>query len=290
MVIELGLYFFIYAFLGWCTEVVYAALITGKFVNRGFLNGPLCPIYGFGVIAVVHMLNPVKDNLFILFIGSVFITSLLEFITGFVLEKAFHHRWWDYSDRPFNIGGYICALFSLMWGLACVLVVDSIHPLVAEFAGLIPETLAIIALMILSIVLSIDLIATVNIIFKLNKNLEHIEELSSAIRKSSDEIGENLANGAIKLADMKEEIEEKMLLKKEAVEEKVLQRKEAVEEKVLQRKEALEERIDKIKNIIESDASVNLFGHKRLFEAFPGLKSSRHKEALKALKEYLLKR
>ena len=111
-------YFIIYAFLGWCTEVVYAALNTGKFVNRGFLNGPICPIYGFGIAAIVAFLAPVSNNPALLFAGSAIITSAIELITGWIMEKAFNTRWWDYSTMPFNIGGYICLKFSIAWGIA----------------------------------------------------------------------------------------------------------------------------------------------------------------------------
>lgn len=91
--LRLALLFFIYAFLGWCTEVAFAACKEGRFVNRGFLNGPVCPIYGFGVVGVALALRPVMDSLPLLFLGSVVITSLIEFVTGFVLEKVFHAKW-----------------------------------------------------------------------------------------------------------------------------------------------------------------------------------------------------
>ena len=122
--------FFVYAVLGWCAEVAFAAVNSGRFVNRGFLNGPWCPIYGFGVVIVVLVLTPVEENTAMLFAGAVVLTSALEWITGCVLEKAFHARWWDYSGLPFNIGGYVCLKFSLMWGLACVLVMRVLHPTV----------------------------------------------------------------------------------------------------------------------------------------------------------------
>lgn len=89
---ELVWIFIIYAFIGWCTEVSYAALDQGIFVNRGFLNGPYCPIYGCGVVIVVAALTPLKDNLLILFAGSFLLTSILEYITGFILEKVFHNN------------------------------------------------------------------------------------------------------------------------------------------------------------------------------------------------------
>ena len=107
---EFAWIFLIYGFVGWCTEVIFAAVNSGKFVNRGFLNGPICPIYGFGILAVVRLLKPFGNNILLLFVGSVLITSGLEYITGFLLEKLFHQKWWDYSDVPFNIQGYICSL------------------------------------------------------------------------------------------------------------------------------------------------------------------------------------
>ena len=122
--------FFIYAFLGWCLEVAYHALVTGQFINRGFLNGPWCPVYGFGASAVLACLLPLRENQFLLFLGSVAVTSAIEWLTGFALEKLFHQHWWDYSDQPFNLNGYICLRFSLAWGVACLVVVDAVHPLV----------------------------------------------------------------------------------------------------------------------------------------------------------------
>ena len=82
----------IYGFLGWCTEVVFAAVNSGKFINRGFMNGPICPIYGFGVLIIGTLLSPVADNAPLLFICSVILTSALEFITGWILEKVFHDK------------------------------------------------------------------------------------------------------------------------------------------------------------------------------------------------------
>ncbi len=297
MFIKIYLFFFIYAFLGWCTEVVYAALTVGKFVNRGFLNGPLCPIYGFGVIAVVNLLMPVKNNLFLLFVGSIFITSLIELLTGFILEKIFHNKWWDYSDRPFNIGGYICPLFSLMWGIACLIVVDKIHPMISELVNFIPDTAAVVFLVIMSIILLIDFIATVNTIFKLNKKLKHIEELSAMIKQSSDEIGENLAAGAMILAEKKEEIEDKMYQRKEIIEEKIDYTKNLLKSDIALRrqirKEAMEHREQALAELKKANRELlesTIFGQKRLLNAFPGLKSTRYKEALKTLKDYVLKK
>ncbi|MDE7389351.1 MAG: putative ABC transporter permease [Lachnospiraceae bacterium] len=112
--------FISYAFLGWCAEVIYAASIKGHYINRGFNTGPVCPIYGVGMLSVLMFLEGIKDNLPLLFISSVIFTSVIEFLVGFVLEKLFHEKWWDYTNEPFNIKGYICLRFSILWGLACV--------------------------------------------------------------------------------------------------------------------------------------------------------------------------
>ena len=146
MLYEALWYFFLYAFFGWCCEVCFAAAKDGVFVNRGFLNGPVCPIYGVGVTLVVLCLTPVRDNVLYLFIGSVLLTSALEWVTGFVLERVFHQKWWDYSDMPGNLNGYICPLFSLLWGLACLLVMRVFHPMIAKLVGWIPHTLGIVLL------------------------------------------------------------------------------------------------------------------------------------------------
>ena len=108
--------------LGWCLEVCFCTINTGQFVNRGFLNGPVCPIYGFGMVLVIVALTGFSGNLPALFLGGMVLTSAIELAGGWALKKLFHTSWWDYSDQPFNIGGYICLKFSLAWGL-CVVVV-----------------------------------------------------------------------------------------------------------------------------------------------------------------------
>lgn len=198
--------FLIYAFLGWCTEVVFQAMCHGKFINRGFLNGPVCPIYGFGVLLVVSVLSPLKGNLLLLFIASLALTSTLEFVTGLVLEKCFHDKWWDYSREPFNIMGYVCLRFSVAWGLACVFVVVIVHPSVMKLIGLIPERMGVIALSVLLCALTADTVVTVNAAGKMVKRLESMTKLSKQIHAMSDAIGEPLAQRAI---DVRNRLEQK---------------------------------------------------------------------------------
>ena len=204
--------FFIYSFLGWCLEVCFFALNTGKFVNRGFLNGPVCPIYGFGVVIVVLCLTPLMENTLLLFLGSVLLTSLLELGVGFALEKLFHQRWWDYTNEPFNLGGYICLRFSIAWGLIGLFVVDLLHPTVMLLVRLLPHTLGVVLLACFGAVIAVDLAATGSAIARLNRQLKQIDALAGRIRELSDELGENLADKVLEAAEKgtawKEELDE----------------------------------------------------------------------------------
>lgn len=190
-------YFPAYAFLGWCLEVVYTSVNTGKFVNRGFLNGAVCPIYGFGAVLFILFLNPIADNLPLLFLASVIIASMLELVGGFVLEKLCHMRWWDYSQEPFNIGGFICLKFSLMWGLAGVFLIKIIQPIIAKILEHLPTLPVTIIISIFYLILLTDVIITVVAIAHLNRDLQQVHELSRMIRRGSDTLAENLGNFAV---------------------------------------------------------------------------------------------
>ena len=171
--------FFIYAFLGWCTEVAFAAFKERRFVNRGFLNGPICPVYGFGVVAVIHFLTPLRSNLLLLYLGSAILVTAIEWLTGFILEKVFHNKWWDYSNMPLNLNGYVCLLFSLIWGVFCVFIVDVFHPLIDTLLSHIPFLVGIILVCILVIAGLADLYVTASGILKLNKRLEKCRPLQT---------------------------------------------------------------------------------------------------------------
>ena len=285
--------FFIYAFLGWCTEVSYAALVTGKFVNRGFLNGPVCPIYGFGVVIVLPCLTPLADNLLLLFLGSVVLTSALEWITGFVLEKLFHQRWWDYSDQPFNLSGYICLRFSIAWGFACMFVVKLLHPTVLLFIRIIPQALGVVLLVLLGAVMAVDLSATVSAIVKLNHRLEQLDELAAKIKEVSNEFGENLADRVLDAVergtDWKEDLDELAFRLAEHRAELADEREQRWEELLAQARLQLEEWHASIQELLVRES----FGHRRLLKAFPRLRSIDHQSAQERLRrrmEYFRKR
>ena len=162
------LYFFVYGFLGWCTEVIFAAFKQHRFVNRGFLNGPIWPNYGVGVTLVIACLEAFQSNLLLLYISSVILVTVLEGVTGWAMDKLFHNKWWDYSKLPFNIGGYVCLLFSLIWGVACVFIVYFVHPLIHQVLCRVPHTAGIALIAVLGIALLCDMIVTTSAMVKLD--------------------------------------------------------------------------------------------------------------------------
>lgn len=278
--------FFIYAFLGWCTEVSYAALVTGTFVNRGFLNGPVCPIYGFGVVIVLTCLTPLAGSLPLLFLGSVVLTSALEWLTGFALEKLFHQRWWDYSDEPFNLSGYICLRFSIAWGLACMFVVKLLHPTVLLFIRIIPQVLGVVLLALMGAVMAVDLAATVSTIIKLNRRLAQIDELAAKIREASNEFGENLADRVLDAAERgagwKEDLDElsfRLAERRAELADNLAEWEQHREEQRTQVRRQLEDWHTSMQALLAGDS----FGHRRLLRAFPRLRSLDHAGALERL-------
>ena len=124
---------------------------------------------------MVLVLEPVKDNLLLLFFGSMVFTSLLEFIAGFAMERIFHDKWWDYSNNPFNIKGYICLEFSIIWGIACVLVVDVIHPIIMKLVNAVPHTLGLWLMAALYVILAADAVLTLVELLKLPKRFKAME-------------------------------------------------------------------------------------------------------------------
>lgn len=262
--------FFIYGFFGWCAEVAFAAVKEHRFVNRGFLNGPICPIYGFGVAAVISLLSSYKENLVFLYIASVIVVTVLEGITGYLLEKIFHDRWWDYSEMPLNIGGYVCLLFSLVWGVACVLIVEIIQPLIMKLIMVVPSWLGIILLTGLIIGILADVYVTAASILKMNRRLAVMEEVAAELHKMSEEIGENIYSGVMEAMDRKEEFKVKS---KPFTDD--------VNERVQELKRKYQEAADNIQK-----------QNKRIIWAFPSLKAEkgRGREALEQLKESIKNR
>lgn len=201
-------FFLIYSCLGWCLEVIYAAVSTGQLVNRGFLNGPVCPIYGFGMILVLFFLTPLEDDLLLLYLGGVILPSALELVGRWALYKLYRTRWWDYTDKPFNIGGYVCLEFSLMWGVGAMVMVKAIHPTIAALVNLIPPLAGFVLMCLLYAVYAADAVATAIAASDLARELDALEKVADSMHAVSDAMTEILGTTAL---DMDQKMDESRL-------------------------------------------------------------------------------
>lgn len=202
---EIALLFFIYSFLGWCVEVAFVAVTAGKVTNRGFLNGPVCPIYGCGMIGVLLALLPVEKNIWLLFLGGMVICSAVELFGGWILDKIFHMRWWDYSDEKFNIGGYVCLAFSFMWGMAVVFAVKFVHHPIMAVVKKIPFQIQVIIVVVCGVVFVVDMIVTLKNLIGINKSLGQLDKLAESLHTVGDQLKDVVGNSAITVAEKAEE-------------------------------------------------------------------------------------
>ena len=161
------LYFLIYSFIGWLIEVLFVLIQEKKLINRGFLLGPICPIYGFGFISLLLIIGGNSKDLLAVFLKSVLIFSLIEYFTSLVMEKIFKARWWDYTDKKFNINGRICLEYLIPFGTLGTIGLCLIHPRVKAFVGLFSGKVIIALAIILSIITIIDYVISFKVMSKI---------------------------------------------------------------------------------------------------------------------------
>ena len=141
---------------------------------------------------------------------STVLVTVLEGLTGYLMDKIFHHKWWDYTNQPLNIGGYVCLIFSLVWGVACVLIVRVIHPVIHKILTFIPHTLGLVMLAVLEICIFVDLYVTAAGILKLNHQLEAMAKIAAELHEISDKLGENIHEGMMDTMEATEERRKKL--------------------------------------------------------------------------------
>lgn len=255
----LFLVFTVYSFLGWLCESIFCSIPEGKFINRGFLNGPFCPVYGVGGIIVISVLTPFQHNLIALYIAGVLITSLVEYVTGFVLEKLFHTKYWDYSTHKFNLQGRVCLENSLLFGVMCIVGMLFIHPILMRLLGMIPEPALLFVSGVFMLYFTGDTIITVHTILQLNGKLNELQQILDEIRQraaaAKTETIESLQAVFNSLLDDDTRAYLKMLYEK--------------------------------KDKIEADSRLL---QRRILSAFPTMKSIRNNESLQRMKETISER
>ena len=276
-------WFFLYGCIGWCVEVVYAAVKEHKLVNRGFLCGPICPIYGFGMVGLVYsvQLIPLPDSgsmsaVSIFFIGMV-LTTAIELVGGWVLYKLYHIRWWDYSKMKYNLGGYICPQFSLLWGLGSVLMIKVVHPLLARGSNPMPFRVMLILDIVLLIIFVVDVIVSTAAAIGLNKYLSEIDELRARLRVTSDKLTTVLGTGAMTADTILDEQKLQLALAK-------LEGRENAAELRAEATARVAELREKLAAVDRHPLST-----RRLLRAFPNMKSLNYAETLAATRTAVIR-
>jgi len=310
---EICWYFLIYSFLGWVVEVVYHVAKHGRIINRGFLNGPVCPVYGFGMIGMLLMLKGLHPtgiaedtNVLELFLLGMVLCSAIELFAGWMLDVLFHARWWDYSREPFNLHGYICLRFSLVWGLAAVIVLGMIHPIVRTASvGEIPQSYGWWALLWLYLIYFADLLVTVATIVGLNRKLREIELLRRSMRIVSDSLTqrigttavattERIDEGKVQASLAREDLMDKAAAAKQSVAEAadgllndIGETRNEVRENLNGAIDARRTRLEALRTSLHTEIRSRSSGVRRLLKAFPDLSSSISAETLPELREQL---
>jgi uncharacterized membrane protein len=249
-------YFIIYSFMGWCLETVYATINKREFVNRGFLNGPFCPIYGAGILSIIIFLKPIESNYLLLFLGSIFLTSFIEYLTGYVLETAFNSTWWDYSDQPYNLHGRVCLSFSIIWGFVSLLILKVIHPYILHIVSLIPSKPGLIIFDFMLLYLFIDFIFTILTIFKLKSHLHQLNKVYLDLADKVSDFKLNLGNTK-NIPELKVKLDQLI---------------ESAEIKMSKKKIDIENIIKELKTRYEYLFTKKYSGYSRIINAFPDLR------------------
>lgn len=201
----LFLYFIAYSFLGWCVETTYCCICERRWVARGFLYGPICPIYGVGVLLMILFFAPLAGNLVVFYVTATVVMSAWEYLVGWFLETTTHIKYWDYSDKPFNLKGRVCLQISLCWGVLSYITIFWIHPQVAALFARIPIWLryslagSVVTLLLVDTVTTIRHLAlTASLMAKLEAAGQELKLQSSLARA---EVSERLEGIGDRLED-----------------------------------------------------------------------------------------
>lgn len=174
--------FMLYGFIGWAYECVFYSLQQRRFVNSGFLNGCICPVYGIGALLILILLGGIKNTVSLFFAG-IFVTGVLEYFTSWFLEEMFHKRWWDYTGWPFNINGRVCLLGALAFGTMTVLLVKGIHPMTMQIIGRIPINITHLLTILTGAAVLTDAIMTVKNIDTTSDKLRFVQRQSEIMEQ-----------------------------------------------------------------------------------------------------------
>lgn len=247
-------FFYFYCFFGWIFESAYVSAKERRFVNRGFLRSPMLPLYGSGAVMMLWVSLPVRGNLFLVYCFGVIAATALEYITGYVMERLFKVRYWDYSCKKFQLHGYICLSSSIAWGFLTILMTEVIHEPVSRLVLNFNQNILLLCLFLVTALFTADAYESTKEALALGKSLEamtkmkeEIEELQTRIAVLKEEAAEHVTavrNDAVeRLYTVREETEERLNAAKEGTAERLAAAKEETVERLAAAKEGTVERL-----------------------------------------------
>ncbi|MBC3515581.1 hypothetical protein H8K20_04095 [Neobittarella massiliensis] len=272
------LYLAFYSFVGWMCETVYCSVIQRKLVNRGFLGGPVCPIYGFGALAVIFCLTPVRKSPWAVFLLGMLLTTCLEYFTSWAMEKLFHTRWWDYSQFKLQINGRVCLLNSLEFGALCLFVMYVLHPRVETMFGALPVwALWTLAAVLLALFI-VDSAVTLRALLGLDRDTASFAQVAQELRLKLEESG--VTAGA---EEFIERVEGYFDGKKEQLAQLAAELEERRDDRRAQRGAGLQKLLARLQALSQEES----FAKRRLRRAFPHMRSTRYSDQLAKLHQSL---
>ena len=221
------LFFFLYCFLGWVWESCYVSAKRRQWVNRGFLHGPMLPIYGTGAVIILLATIPVRDSLWLIFLLGMLAATALEYVTGAAMEALFKVRYWDYSGKPFNLNGHICLTCSLAWGAFSILLVRFLHPPVEELVLRLPAFLVDPLAFLLTVVFTVDAVRSFQAAMDLREVLTRLTEENEDLRRLAKRVEVISAFAEEDLRRFRERTEVERLLRQERWEDTLQQLRDA---------------------------------------------------------------
>lgn len=294
------LLFILYSFIGWCGETVYCSIGQRKLCEkRGFLNGFLCPIYGHGALLVLCALRGGCANPALTFLLGMLLTSAVEYVTSYVMERLFHMRWWDYSHYRFQLNGRVCLLNSTLFGLACVFLCHFAHPrAMALIDALIRRGSAIPLALLTFVIYVVDIVISVRSAIQIGSRLEKLHALQEELQHKLEELkAEQLRAMAEHLDRLEEAVEiriEAHEAQREARKARAMERLQARVDSLDQWGETYLQRWEQLKSESQRRARQLMeaqdYFERRLMLAHPTLRSAKHSEALQRLREFIKNR
>lgn len=263
------LFFFFYCFLGWCFESAYVSGKQGRFVNRGFMNGPFLPIYGSGAVMMLVVSSPFQDHLIATYFAGVAGATVLEYVTGTVMEALFHVRYWDYSNQRFQYKGHICLSSSVAWGFFTLFLTQFLHKPVEQFICGFSGTASVVSAAVIGVIALVDFICSFKAAFELRGLLTKLEKAREEVEKAKEE-----------LVRWQKRWDAEIALREQESEQKREQRREQLEQWLAQRREQAAVIADSARRKIQS---------RRIVRGNPGMVSGHFKDSMEELKRLILR-